>query len=468
MRLGMSAVQMGIENRRQAAIDEQNAWRFENEKADRTRKDTENAQLDEVYSGLQAKPEQYTMPAATFGPTDAQVDPYALGQGAQQGVGSVADAPAGFGTGGQAMAIKARPAAQGRDLYQGLMKAAMIRRDDKAIGDYQGRLDTYDKGDIISAAGKMGKPELEAWANGLNGVGRSSLPVYYAGPTGKDGYQRILLKKPDGSATTLDLNDAQLRQLYVADQLGQDPRFAAEALTMAAGVHKDIDALVTQYNSNTKGAVDTNNSAAQYANSDRYKASTLALQLSEAGARKQALDRAALQVVGQDGKGNMVAIDTRSANPRQILIPAPEGFKPNPRVFGSDPAEKMRMEAFYKAMEGIPLPKDGQANAAYLNQMSALAARYSIPPEAVGLQSVGDAWPEAAPAEKAPAKKTQAIKTSEGGSNVALADLILGKGRKEQVRDPELLGWRRLDPPGVEDPVWVNPQTGERKLSSRF
>lgn len=395
MRLGMAAMQQGIENRRQAAIDEQNAWRFENEKKDRARTDSQNSQLDTIYSGLQAQPDQYTMPAATFGPADAHVDPYALGQAQQQGVGSVADTPQGFGAGTPAMAIKGRPPAQGRDLYQGLMNAALVRRDDKAIGDYQGKLDTFDKGDIIASASKMSGKDLETWAHSLNGAGRSTLPVYYAGPASKDGYQRLLLKKPDGSATTIDLNDAQLKQLYVADQLGQDPRFAAEALTMAAGVHKDIDALVAQYNTQVKGATEGNNVAQAAADKAAYQQGHLDVMRDSNAISREQGNRPNWVITGQGEDGSVVGYDSHAASFQQASAATPPGFKPSRKAFGSDPAEKARLDSFYKALQDVPLPKDSTADATYRNQLSALADRYQIPKELVGLKPVGQGWPAA-------------------------------------------------------------------------
>lgn len=314
-RMGMSAFQQALDNKRQEQLDARSKEEFDWKKSDRARLDEGRNREDAAWNALGTGAQR---------PNDTPQQPPAVNEALQQGQAPVVDPLQGFagvgaatveakpvastlsgypGIGGNAtgaaevpttsassggIGLSAALSSQGRggpaqggvtaaskaDGYRNLMNLAIARRDAAGVERLGGQLRTAEDDDFVAKSLKSytgSDDQIGAAAMYLN----NSHAKITLGDVGKNGMLPISVVKPDGRAVFLELPRHQQAQLYAAGALMErDPN---RALQMISGVNKELGAAFDAESKLTLDVAKNQNDAA-------YKGGTLDLKRQEAAA----------------------------------------------------------------------------------------------------------------------------------------------------------------------------------------
>ena len=398
--------QLAIQNQRQAEKDERQRLLWEREDQRYNDEQAKQAQVDEQLTNLRKLNESGRVGAGLHMPSASFEAPQQAAEGftapAQLGRGlTVGDAATGF----DAPVLQAQGRKARESDYEAILgNVAAIKGDVAGLRASRQATKTAKYDEMVA-------DKIDWWRNLppeekvkviAEHSQRSDIQGYgvYKPGTGKmSGYMTYM--GPDG--TPIKLNEREVESLISLGAAAEvDPVRSRADLEKVSDKVRAI--ALQQFQAQTQG-VQVNNTAARYANQDELGRAGLAISQREAGQREAALARGQIEIVGLDGNGNMVAIDKRSTNPRQILIPAPEGFKPSAKTFGTNPIERDRLNKINEFVLNLPTPKDHQERAKQDELIIERARRLGVPPEALGYPPIGGDWgePAAQPAPK-PAK----------------------------------------------------------------
>lgn len=390
--------QLAIQNQRQAEMDERQRLLWDREDERYNDEQAKQAQVDEQLANLRKIQDSgrvgagLSMPSARFEAPQKQAEgftaPAQLGRGL-----TVADSGAGF----DAPAIEAQGRKARESDYEAILgNVAAIKGDVAGLRASRQAMktakygeaiaDAYGEWDSMDDAARAKLVEEASYSRRIPGFG-----TYVPGKGKMTGYMAYMAPTGDH----VKLSPTETRELYAINKAMEfDPTVGRAELEKASDKVRAI--MLQSFQAQTQG-VQVNNTAAHYANQDELGRARLALSRREVGQREAALARGQIEIVGQDGNGNMVAIDKRSTSPRQILIPAPEGFKPSPKTFGTNPIERDRLNKINEFVLSLPPAKDSQEQAKQDALILDRARRLGVPPEALGFAPAGPDWGEPAP-----------------------------------------------------------------------
>lgn len=273
-RTGSGLVQQVIENQRQAELDTRTGEEHERKKALWKREDEAYGRTEDAYRGLQdvragITPDYKAEAKQRFGVDDARLAewsklPGGLPAKLQQLEGFNAQVDESGGNRAEPLPQRA-PIALGKPDAVGEARAlgdiAVAQRD--VAGIRAARADV--RSELVrkhqDSAAQMTDDDAYAYVRkNMNTSG--GLPLVVS-KQGKNGY-RVTSYDQEGHTKDTLLNPAQMKQLAASHMMSQDPNgLGTEALTMAAGIHKDLAELVAKYNT-TEVAMATQNNAATH------------------------------------------------------------------------------------------------------------------------------------------------------------------------------------------------------------
>lgn len=384
---GKGLVQSVIDNERQSRLDARAEEEYARKKRIEGEQDTEHANIPRYalnpVTPTAAPNAPPTSVAATAGTGAPPVEPArpaaeggapALPGGAQPTVAAGLQAPtqpAGGTAGVAAVAPQAPSAATGQpaaraepapalsedmNMARAQFNYARAMRDVNGMNTAREQIRTVAKRDYVNQAGKLNEDEAYKYVH-QNLTMAGGMPISIA-RQGKDGYTMMSWDEAGDSRVT-KLNGAQIKQLVAADMLMKNG-FADEGLTLAAGIHKDLNDLIGKMNQSTQGQAQVNNQAAQGRETGRHNRATeanaaarLAMDSQknkDAAAREKAGD---YNPVGINPDGKSIRVWDSKLN-RMADVPVAEGV---------DPQEQFKMmrlaQGGKEGSAGIKMNADG-------------------------------------------------------------------------------------------------------------
>lgn len=258
------ALQFGLDKQRQ---DKELA--LQDEAAARTREEfgwrrDDRQRLDDAYSSYG----QLGLPTTTGGPTTGNFARMDRGQDPEE-IDPVVVTPAATG----AAADLARE--------QALERIAIASRNPDMIRSSALAQRQLHMSGIASDAMKAKLSDIEGQLPQLN-TNSSGYPMLYTGKS-KNGYTFLTTESDGSPGQRMTMNESQLRQFYLAHQLGE-AGYGTEAMSTLNSAHKDLGDHVARWNEASTKMATTNNAGVHDANMDANSAITARAAQTSAGA----------------------------------------------------------------------------------------------------------------------------------------------------------------------------------------
>lgn len=164
---------------------------------------------------------------------------------------------------------------------QALERIAVASRDPNAIRASATAQRAHRQSTIAADAARRPLAEITAQLPELN-TNRSGYPILYTGKD-KNGYTFLTTDETGAPGQKVTMNEAQVRQFYLAHQLGE-AGFGAEAMATLSAVNKDLGDHIGKWNATMQAVATTGNDATHKGNQDVIEGRKARAQETSAGA----------------------------------------------------------------------------------------------------------------------------------------------------------------------------------------
>lgn len=291
-----------------------------------------------------------------------------------------------------------------------LGRIAAASRNFEGLRQTSGEMRGLQMSQLAAEAVRVPLKDIESQLPSLN-TNTSAYPMLFTGKD-KNGYTFLTTDSDGSPGKKFSMNEAQIRQFYLAHRLSE-AGYGTEALATMSAVNKDLGEHVSKWNSAMQSTATTNNSAVHNGNQDQTSRITANAAATSAGATA-ALSRAHQEVYGLQSKvlrqeldGNtqarQLAVQYESLSPAEQAGPKGQGLVRQFNILNVKPGAQLQVPgggrpaatlsdaekiAYGKAVDEISMiPVDkatGQADPARIAQTY---RKYGLDPARFGFES---------------------------------------------------------------------------------